>query len=206
MELVNEVVDFNRNVTNAFAIAFIASGLLTCFFGYRLLRIVLGVTGFVAVGALTWTLLTGTAYGQAVAIIGAVLGAMLGAVAMFYVGVFLFGCALGLLIAMLVLGVTASELNLVVSGAFALVGGLVTLLLRKVLIVMSTGLTGAWSVVSGAAHFVEGFDLVRLLAEPSLLRSEGGLYYLFLAFWASLGIGGIAVQLGTFRKRKWRSR
>ena len=56
MEIFSGIVDFDHSAVDAFAIAFIASGILACFFGYRLLRVVLGVTGFIAVGSLVWTL------------------------------------------------------------------------------------------------------------------------------------------------------
>ncbi len=202
MEIFSGIVDFDHSAVDAFAIAFIASGILACFFGYRLLRIVLGVTGFIAVGSLVWTLLTGTGYEQDVVVFGAVLGALLGAVAMFYVGVFLFGCALGLLVSVLVLGFTGSGLNVLVACIFTLAGGLVTLLSRKVLIVTSTALTGAWIALAGVSYFVEDFDLVSILSEPNLLRSQGGWYYLMLALWALLAMGGIGVQIRALRKSR----
>lgn len=207
MDTFSSVIDFNLNAVDAFAISLIASGVLACFFGHRLFRIVVGVSGFVAGASLAWALLTGTGYGQGVVIAGALLGAVLGAVAMFslfYVGVFLFGCALGLLMALVVLSAVGSELNVLVACIFALVSGLVTLVFRKVLIVVSTALTGSWSVLAGISYFVDGFDLVRVLSEPNLLRSQGGWYYLIWGLWAVLGISGIGVQLRTLHKRRRR--
>ena len=100
-----------------------------------------------------------------------------------------------------------TELNVLLGSIFALVGGLVTLLIRKGLVVASTALTGSWAVLSGTSHFVDSVDLVRVLSEPDLLRSQGGLYYVVLAFWLVLGIGGVAIQLrGLRRKRKRKNR
>ena len=198
----------DRYAADAFAVALIASGVICCFLGYRLFRIVLGVTGFLGGGALVWTLAAGAGYGQGVVLAAALLGALLGALAMFslfYVGVFLFGCSLSLLISIVVFSVVRTELNVLLACIFALVGGLVTLLIRKGLVVASTALTGSWAALSGTSHFVENMDLVRLLSEPDFPRSQSGLHYVVLALWLALGIGGIAVQLrGLRRKRKYR--
>ena len=200
----------DRYATDAFAVALIASGVFSCFLGYRLFRIVLSVTGLLGGGALIWTVAAGTGYGQGVVLAAVLLGALLGALAMFslfYVGVFLFGCSLGLLISIVVSSAVGTELNVLLGSIFALVGGLVTLLIRKGLVVASTALTGSWAVLSGTSHFVDSVDLVRVLSEPDLLRSQGGLYYVVLAFWLVLGIGGVAIQLrGLRRKRKRKNR
>ena len=191
--------------TEAFAIALIVSGLLACFFGYRLFKVVLGVTGFIAGGALVWTLLMSAGYQQAIAIAGAALGALLGAFALFALfaaGVFLFGSALGLLIAVGVHAAIGSELNVIVAAIAAVVSGLVTLIFRKILIVVSTAMTGSWAVVSGVAYFVEDVNLRKMLAEPDLLRSEGGWYFVIVGIWFVVGIGGLGVQLRRLRRPK----
>jgi hypothetical protein len=202
MDALSGIWDFRPDAVDFFAISLIASGVLTCFFGYRLFKIVLGVSGFVAGGSLSWTLLTGASYEQPAVALGALLGALLGAAAMFYVGVFLFGCSLGLLVALVVLSVTGSELNMAFGGVFSAIGGLFTLLFRKMLIVVSTGLTGAWSVLSGVSYFVEDFDFERVVSQPDLVRTEGGWYYLLLGIWVLLGIGGIGVQMRTLQEGK----
>ncbi len=207
MDIFSRILDFDLSATDTFAISLIASGMITCFFGYRLFKVVLAITGFVTGGALAWTVLTAAGYGQWVTIAGTLLAALVGGVAMFslfFAGVFLFGCAMGLLMAVVVLSAIGSELNVVAVSIFALVNGLVTLWFRKVLVVASTALTGAWSVLSGVAYFVGDLDLVGALAKPELLRTQGGLYYAVLALWLLLGISGIAIQMRTQRKRnKW---
>jgi len=203
--MVSRILDFELNARDTFAIALIASGVITCFWGYRLFKVVLGVTGFVTGGALAWTVLTAAGYGQMVTIAGTLLAALLGGLAMFslfFAGVFLFGCAMGLLMAVVILSALGGELNVVAVSIFSLVNGLVTLWFRKVLVVASTALTGAWSVVSGVAYFAGDLDLVGALAEPGLLRTQGGLYYAVLALWFLIGISGIAVQMRAQRKRK----
>ena len=152
MDIVSRILDFDFSATDTFAIALIASGMITCFFGYRLFKIVLAITGFVAGGALAWTVLTAAGYGTMVTIAGTLLAALVGGVAMFslfFAGVFLFGCAMGLLMAIVIMSAIGSELNVVVVSIFALVNGLATLWFRKVLVVASTALTGAWSILSG---------------------------------------------------------
>ncbi len=205
MDVFSRFLDFDLSATDTLAIALITSGMTTCFFGYRLFKVVLAITGFVIGGALAWTVLTAAGYGQWITIAGSLLTAVVGSVAMFsffFAGVFLFGCAMGLLMAVVILSAIGSELNVVVVSIFALVNGLVTLWFRKVLVVASTALTGAWSVLSGVAYFVADLDLVGALAKPELLRTQGCLYYAVLALWLLLGLSGIAIQMRTQRKRK----
>ena len=205
MDIASRIADFNLSATDTFAVTLIASGMITCFYGYRLFKIVLAITGFVTGGTLAWTVLTTAGYGQTVMIAGTFLAGLVGGIAMvslFFAGVFLFGCSMGLLMAVLLLSTIGSELNVVVVSIFALVNGLVTLWFRKVLVVASTALTGAWSVLSGIAYFVGDLDLVGALAKPELLRTQGGLYYAVLALWLLLGISGIAIQMRSQRKRK----
>jgi hypothetical protein len=205
MDIFSRVLDFDLSATDTFAMALIASGMITCFFGYRLFKVVLAIAGFVTGGALAWTVLTAAGYGQWVTIAGTLLAALVGSVAMFSLfsaGVFLFGCALGLLMAVVILSAIGSELNVVVVSIFVLVYGLVTLWFRKVLVVASTALTGAWSVLSGVTYFVGDLDLIGALAKPELFRTEGGMYYAVLALWLLIGISGIAIQMRTQRKRE----
>ena len=205
MDIVSRILDFELNATDTFAIALIASGVITCFWGYRLFKVVLGVTGFVTGGALAWTVLTDAGYGEMVTVLGSFLAAVLGCAAMFslfFAGVFLFGCAMGLLMAIAILSLLGGELNVVSVSIFSIVSGLVTLWFRKAFVVASTALTGAWSVLAGVAYLVGDLDLVGALAEPELLRTQGGLYYAVLALWFLIGISGIAVQMRAQRKRK----
>ena len=205
MDIVSRFLDFELNATNTFAIALIASGVITCFWGYRLFKVVLGVTGFVTGGTLAWTVLTEAGYGEMVTVVGTFLAALLGAAAMFslfFAGVFLFGCSMGLLMAVAILSLLGGELNVVAVSIFSSVSGLVTLWFRKVLVVASTALTGAWSVLSGVAYLVGDLDLIGSLANPELLRTQGGLFYAVMALWFSIGMSGIAVQMRAQRKRK----
>ena len=205
MDIANRILDFNLSATDTFAVTLIASGMITCFYGYRLFKIVLAITGFVTGGALAWTVLTAAGYGQTATIAGTFLVSLVGGIAMvslFFAGVFLFGCSMGLLMAVLLLSTIGSELNVVVVSIFALVNGLVTLWFRKVLVVASTALTGAWSVLSGIAYFVGNLDLVGALAKPELLQTQGDLYYAVVALWLLLGVSGITIQMRSQRKRK----
>jgi len=197
------VVELNSSASSILGIALIASGVLTCFFGYRLFKTVLAVLGFVTGSALAWTLLTAQGHGQGVTIAGTLLGGILGAAALFYLfyaGVFFFGAVLGLLIVMVVLSAMGNDFTTPFVGFSAAIGGLVSLLFRKVLVVASTALTGAWNVLCGASYFIGGADLVRLLSEPNVLPSQGGSYFVVLAFWIVLGVSGMSMQFRTLSK------
>ena len=99
------------------------------------------------------------------------------------------------MMAIAILSLLGGELNVVSVSIFSIVSGLVTLWFRKAFVVASTALTGAWSVLSGFAYLVGDLDLVRALAKPELLRTQGGLYYAVLALWFLIGMSGIAIQM-----------
>src|SRR5690349_19476157 len=77
----------------------LASGLLACFVGYRLFRLVLAIYGFIAGAALTNSLMgaTGVA-GVLMSIVGGVVGAAILVLA-YFLGIALAGAALGALVA-----------------------------------------------------------------------------------------------------------
>ena len=199
------LTSFDKYTTDAFAIALIASGVVCCFLGYRLFRIILGVTGFLGGGVLVWTLAVGGEYSQVVVLASALLVGLGGAVAMFslfYVGVFLFGCSLGLLTSTVLSSAFGTEFGILLTSLFGLIAGLVTLLIRKGVMVTSTALTGSWAVLSGTSHFVDSVDLVRVFLEPNIPRSQDNLYYGILILWLVLGASGLAVQLRWLRRKK----
>lgn len=194
-------------VAPVLALTLVASGTLACFFGYRLFRFVLGATGFLAGGSLGWLLVASAGYEHPVLAVACFLGAVLGAVGMFSLfslGVFLFGCGLGLLTAAVALSVAGVPFNVLTASLAALVGGLVTILSKRLLIVASTAMTGAWSVLCGVCFFLRDLDPMEIVLEPHSAGAESGAYYLLLATWSILGVGGIAVQLQNSRKRKKR--
>src|SRR4051812_39305345 len=103
------------------AIVLVLGGLLSCFAGYRVFRVVLGFFGFV-LGALLASSIMGT--DQTVPmIIAAIVGGLIGAlilVAAYFVGVALIGAGIGALIVNMIWAALGREPHILVVIAFAI--------------------------------------------------------------------------------------
>src|SRR5207249_350173 len=131
------------------AVILIVGGLLACFAGYRLFRVVLGIYGFILGAAIT-TSMMGASNAFAL-IVAAIVGGLIGAVlfvAAYFIGVGLVG---GLLSA-LVLNAGWHAIGhrdpptaaLVV---VAVLGALAALSVVRYVVVFSTALTGSWTAI-----------------------------------------------------------
>jgi len=162
--------------TNTAAILAIVIGALVCFSGYRILRVTLGIAGFVvaaAVGAGIASEISGTSQifllivGLVCGVIGAILAALL-----YKVGVFFLGAGAGALVAGLVLNATSGNSNVLVLVIGGVIGGVFALLMQRTLISILTAFVGAWGVVAGVFQFVGWYDLsvgylvLRLCGHP----------------------------------------
>ena len=207
MDLDSLFINFDQHVSEVFAVSLIVAGVVACFFGYRLFKMILIITGILGGGGLVWTVLATNGFSLGTVFTGALVGALLGSLALFYLfflGVFLFGCSLGLFVALVVLAAVGTQVNILSAGIFALVVGLVAILIRKGLIVASTSFTGSWSLLSGATYFTQGLDPFTILLRPNFLRSGENLSHLIFGLWLVLGISGIIFQLRSSSRKKRR--
>ena len=139
------------------AIGSIVIGLLTCFFGYRLFMLVLGLVGGLICGPLGYAATFEASAEPWLAIAGGVVGAMVGAalfVLLYWVGIFAMGAAFGVGLAtatMLSLDVQPHAIGLIVAGVAA---GVIAVLLQKTLIILATSFGGALAVSTGAADLI----------------------------------------------------
>jgi hypothetical protein len=178
------------------------AGLLYCFFGYRLFRFVLGMTGFLVGGGLAALLVGWLTHTHPVATVAALfIGGVCGAFALSFlyrVGVFLLGVLGGLVVVyMLLQGRTESWAPwAVLAGAVA--GGLLALLTERTLMTLATAAIGAWLTV--ASFF---FLLLHTYFKPGLEHgsSQPAVHVGTVALWASLAIVGAGTQL-TFHHKK----
>ena len=127
-------------------------GLLACFAGYRIFRVVLGIYGFI-LGALLATSVVGTE--QAMwTILAAIGGGLTGAlilIAAYFVGVALIGAGLGAMTANLIWAGIGGEPHVAVVIVLAIAGALAALALQRYVIIVATAFGGAQTVVVGAA-------------------------------------------------------
>ncbi|MBA2304599.1 MAG: DUF4203 domain-containing protein [Acidobacteria bacterium] len=127
-------------------------GLLACFAGYRIFRVVLGIYGFI-LGALLATSIVGTentVWTVAASIAGGLGGALL-LIAAYFVGVALIGAGLGAMAANLVWAAIGGEPHVLVVIVLAIGGALAALALQRYVIIVATSFGGAQTVVVGAA-------------------------------------------------------
>jgi hypothetical protein len=191
------------------AILILLSGIVACFAGYRLFRLVLAIYGFILGAMLASSLMASS---NTVGMIGAaLLGGIVGALIMtfaYFVGIALIGAGMGALAA----HVFWSTWRSIDPPALAVIllsvaGAVGAMLLQRYVIVFSTAFSGAWTmIVAGLA----------LSGDPTAARAAatGNVWILYpfaplaahrwVPFaWAALGIVGAAVQLGiTAGKRK----
>lgn len=127
-------------------------GLLACFAGYRIFRVVLGIYGFI-LGALLATSVVGTeqAMWTILAAIGGGLAGALILIAAYFVGVALIGAGLGAMTANLIWAGVGGEPHVAVVIVLAIAGALAALALQRYVIIVATAFGGAQTVVVGAA-------------------------------------------------------
>ncbi|MCA9670624.1 MAG: DUF4203 domain-containing protein [Myxococcales bacterium] len=177
-----------------------AIGLLDLFAGYRLFKLVVAASGFIAGALLVGPPVqahAGTAVGVAV---GLVAGIACGAALyyLYFVAVFVLGAALGAGLAGSALGAAGAQPNVVVVIVCSALGGLAALLLQKLFIILATAFSGAWALVCGAAYFagvLRGFDAAALRA-----LSQNTSLVMFVIMLVLSGFG-IAAQYGFTARR-----
>jgi hypothetical protein len=188
------------------AIVLMLGGLLSCFAGYRVFRVVLGIYGFI-LGALLGSSAVGT--DQTMWMIGAaVIGGLIGAlilIAAYFVGVALIGAGIGALVANLLWGAFSREPGLIAVIILSVLGALGALALQRYVIIAATAFGGAETAVVGAAAMM-GNRAAAQAAAKSVYR----VYPLDplpatkwdLIAWLGLGLIGLIVQLGITAKGK----
>jgi len=182
----------------------LGGGLLACFLGYRLMRVVLAVGGFVAgvILATAGIADTQTLLGVLLVIACGAAGA-LAAVVLYLSTVGLVGAGLAAFVLGLLMDGDPPVWLLLATGA---VGALVTLLVRREVIIVGTSFVGAWTaLVGGLALAGNG------AAVAAATGDVGGLFPIapldgqvgFALGWAMLAALAVAVQfLATGRTRE----
>ena len=189
------------------AIVLVLGGLLSCFAGYRVFRIVLGLYGFI-LGALLASSLMGTdqkMWMVVAAIGGGVVGALV-LIGAYFIGVALIGGAFGALAANVLWAAFGSEPHLFMVIIFSISGALGALALQRYVIIVSTAFGGAWTTIVGAlalsgdrtAASAAGRSDVWLAYPMSPAPGQ----YWILIVWIALGIAGVIAQLAITAKNK----
>jgi hypothetical protein len=188
------------------AILLVAGGLLSCFAGYRVFRVVLGIYGFI-IGALAASSMMGGEHTMGM-LVAALIGGLIGAVILilaYFVGVALIGAGLGAVAVNLLAGVMHKDPHPIVVIVVAILGAIAALSLQRYVIIVATAFGGAQTVVVGACALLG--ERVAAAASARTVYSVYPLDPLPNTGWDQLaaivlGIVGVIVQLGYTAKGK----
>ena len=188
------------------AVLLAVGGLLACFAGYRLFRIVLGLYGFI-LGVMVTTSIMGTSSTNTVTLIAAALvGGILGAflmIAAYFVGVGLIGAGLAALALNVVFHFLSKEPPTLVLVIGCVVGALGALSIVRYVVVFGTALGGAWTALIGALALMGNSAARHVLSGGSgwilYPLDPNPAYWWTVPAWLVLSAVGAVVQLGTSR-------
>lgn len=181
------------------AVILLAGGVLACFAGYRIFRVVLGIYGFI-LGALLATSAVGTEHTMwmlGAAIGGGIVGALI-LIAAYFIGVALIGAGLAAVAVNLIWAAIGGEPHVLVVIIAAILGALAALALQRYVIIIATAFGGAQTIVVGAAALIGSrgaadaasravYSVYPLDPMPATLMDSAAA--------VALGIVGVLVQL-----------
>ncbi len=189
------------------AVILLVGGVISCFAGYRVFRIVLGIYGFI-IGALLASGAAGTehtAWMIGAALAGGIVGALI-LIAAYFVGVALLGAGIGALATSLIWASLGREPSAAVVILISIAGALAALALQRYVILGATAFGGAWTIVVGAIALSGNRLSLDAAARHSVWLAypmnpaPGQPWILFV--WLALGVAGVCVQLAITAKGK----
>jgi len=209
-----------QQYTPAIMAGLVVLGLFFCFFGYRIFRILLvfagaiiGAGGAIAAANHLWPQMIPAA------IIAGIVGGLVGGILMivaYYVGVFLAGASFAASIATVLTGATSQNPQLVAIIPAAIVGGILALVLQKLIIILATSFMGSLTTVIGAGYFIWPQWLDELskakpvmpTTNPEALLQHGTQIFnsphvgVAIVWWLVLGAAGAFIQHFWTAKKK----
>jgi len=175
----------------------IAWGLLDCFFGFRIFKIMLAVIGGLAGVVAGQAAGVALGLGQAGVIAGMITGGLLGAglaYLLYLAAVFVSGFGFGLALGILLLSHFNHMVALLGGVVLGLVGGFLAVKLQRVLIILSTGLLGSFRAIVALSYFTSRMDWAFYLRKPeqipALIENNTWMFPSILA----LAVIGVIVQ------------
>jgi len=188
---------------NALMAGAVAVGTLYCFLGYRTLKFVIALTGFLLAGGVAAAIALWLTHGnQTAALIGLGLGGISGAFALFFLykaGIFLMGLLGASLIGDHIFRGSGQDWAPLIVLGVGLVGGLMAMILEKPVMIFATSVLGAWMLaVCGVYFYTGGTDPIEPFREA--LRSEDQRLWV-VGVWILLSIVGLLSQFATNKGR-----
>jgi Domain of unknown function (DUF4203) len=191
------------------AILLVLGGALSCFAGYRLFKIVLGIYGFVLGAMLASSTMgvTNTTGMIVASLVGGVCGALLLMFA-YFIGIALVGAGLGALVAHVAWSSVGKggDPPAVAVVVLSILGSIGAMFLQRYVIVVATAFGGAWTVIVGGLAVSGDRSAARAASAGNVwilypTSPAPGQRWVPVA-WIVLGLIGTVVQLGMSRRKK----
>ena len=198
----------NDYTSNGTALLAVVAGILLCFWGYRLLKLSLGLIGFVAGAYAGWEIGLVWLHGSNVwALLCALIAGLVGmalCVWLYFLGVFLVGAMAGAAIASGVFNGMQYQAQPVLMFILPIVFGVVALVAQKLMISLCTAFSGAYLITAAAWAFLATNQKgPRIWLDPlGNHPATGTLTYGALIFWVVLALVGTSFQLRRARTMK----
>ena len=183
------------------AVIILIDGVVSCFFGYRLFRIVLAIFGFMLGALFTSSLfgLTDTWPMIGAAVAGGAIGALVLFLA-YLVGVALVGAGLGAAVANVAFSVGDREPTVIVVIGCAVLGAALASWLQRYVLIVGTAFGGAWTTIVGAVALLGDRNALAAALSRDVwvaypLTPAPGQGWVPIA-WVVLSLIGTGVQLG----------
>lgn len=191
------------------AVVLLIGGVVSCFFGYRLFRVVLLIFGFI-LGALAASSIFGMS-DRLPMLIAALVGGLIGALILrtaYFVGVAIVGAGLGALIANIAFSAAGRDPGVFVVVFLAIAGAVGAVYLQRYFIIVGTSFGGAWTIIVGAMALVGDKKALAAAAAGDVwvaypLDPAPGRAWVPIA-WVVLGLIGVGVQMGVTGGEKGR--
>jgi hypothetical protein len=182
------------------AIVLLVGGAISCFFGYRLFRLVLALSGFI-LGAFVASSIFGMS-DTGPMVIAALAGGLVGAgilFAAYFVGVALIGAGLGAMVANVLMAAGDRDPHFLVVVFCAIAGAAAAMYLQRYFIIVGTSFGGAWTLIVGAMALIGDKAAMAAAAAGDVwvaypLNPAPGQRWVPFA-WLALGAAGAAIQL-----------
>ena len=182
------------------ALILLAGGFLSCFFGYRMFKVVLAVFGFI-VGALAASSVFGGNQATPM-VISALVGGIAGAallLAAYFVGVALVGAGIGALLVNVIWTQIEGDPHPAVVIIFSVAGAVVATWLQRYVIILGTAFAGAWTMLVGGLAMMGDSAPLRAAAAGdvwvlNLLSPRADMRWLPWT-WFAVGALGTLVQM-----------
>jgi len=188
------------------ALVLVLAGVVACFAGYRLFRIVLAVFGFI-LGAMLVSSLMGIS-NTAGLVVAALVGGLVGAAILlfaYFVGIAIVGAGVGALVAHAGWAFVGSgDPPVLAVIGLAVLGAIGAMFVQRHVIVVTTAFVGAWTLIVGilAAVGDRGALAAKSASSVWILYPTTATGYGWMPFvWVAIGLVGTTVQLAITGKK-----